>query len=114
MGLGMEGGQGMGLGMGGGGGGLGMRMGGHALALGGGGGRAAGFRAGVAPLRAHLGGRVFKIGGYPSFLSSTTAVGGDVGGLSPVPSIDPSLPSLDTVQVTRLKEKEELKVCHLY
>nr|XP_046162520.1 thread biopolymer filament subunit alpha [Oncorhynchus gorbuscha] len=91
-----------------------MGMGGRALALGAGGGgvSAAGFRAGVAPLRARLGGRVFKIGGYgfnPSFLSSTTAVGGDVG-VSPVPSIDPSLPSLDTVQVTRLKEKEELQV----
>ncbi|XP_041749793.2 thread biopolymer filament subunit alpha-like [Coregonus clupeaformis] len=114
-GLGMRGGLGMGIGMGmgmgggGGGGGLGMGMGGRALALGGGGGGEAGFRAGVAPLRARLGGRVFKIGGYgfnPSFLSSTAAVGG----VSPVPSIDPSLPSLDTVQVTRLKEKEELQV----
>lgn len=106
--------MGLGMGGGGGGGGLGMGMGGRALALGAGGGgvSAAGFRAGVAPLRARLGGRVFKIGGYgfnPSFLSSTTAVGGDVG-VSPVPSIDPSLPSLDTVQVTRLKEKEELQV----
>ncbi|CAB1352385.1 unnamed protein product, partial [Coregonus sp. 'balchen'] len=120
MGLGMGNGRGlgMGLGMGGGGGGglgMGMGMGGRALALGAGGGgvSAAGFRSGVAPLRARLGGRVFKIGDYgfnPSFLSSTAAVGGDVGGISPVPSIDPSLPSLDTVQVTRLKEKEELQV----
>ncbi len=30
-------------------------------------------------------------------------------GVSPMPRIDPTLPSLDTVQVTRLKEKEELQ-----
>lgn len=115
------GGLGLGLGMGGGlgfgagagmGGGLGMGMGGGlGMGLGGGmGAKAAGFRAGVAPLRARLGGRAFKIGGYgfnPSFLSSTTTVSA---GVTPVPSIDPSLPSLDTVQVTRLKEKEELQV----
>lgn len=111
-------GAGAGLGFGGGlgaGAGAGLGIGGGALALGGGlglgaaGARAAGLRAGAAGLRARLGGRVFKIGGYgfnPSFISSTTTVEAGVG---PVPSIDPTLPSLDTVQVTRLKEKEELQ-----
>uniref|UniRef100_A0A8C2JC46 Si:dkey-183i3.5 n=1 Tax=Cyprinus carpio TaxID=7962 RepID=A0A8C2JC46_CYPCA len=114
------GGAGAGFGLGGGfgagaGAGAGLGLGGGALALGGGlglgagGARAAGIRAGVAPLRARLGGRVFKIGGYgfnPSFFSSTTTVDAGAG---PMPSIDPTLPSLDTVQVTRLKEKEELQ-----
>ncbi|KAJ8342823.1 hypothetical protein SKAU_G00327510 [Synaphobranchus kaupii] len=77
--------------------------------MGGAAGRLSGFRAGVAPLRARLGGRVFKIGGYGhslNFLTNTTSVDA---GISPVPSLDPSLPSVDTVQVTRLKEKEELQ-----
>ena len=114
-GAGLGGGLGLGLGLGG-GLGLGAGAAGAGFGLGGGlglaaagGASAAGFRAGVAPLRARLGGRVFKIGGYgfnPSFLSSTTTA--DVG-VSPVPSIDPTLPSLDTVQITRLKEKEELQ-----
>lgn len=106
----------LGAGAGAGAGGAGFGLGGGALALGSGyglgavGARAAGFRAGVAPLRARLGGRVFKVGGYgfnPSFLSSTTTVDA---GVSPVPTIDPSLPSMDTVQITRMKEKEELQV----
>lgn len=110
------GGLGLALGAGAGAGGVGIGLGGGALALGSGlglgsvGGRAAGFRAGVAPLRARLGGRVFRVGGYgfnPSFLSTSTTVDA---GVSPVPTIDPSLPSMDTVQVTRLKEKEELQV----
>lgn len=113
-------GAGAGFGFGGGlgagaGAGAGLGIGGGALALGGGlglgaaGARAAGLRAGAAGLRARLGGRVFKIGGYgfnPSFISSTTTV---EAGAGPVPSIDPTLPSLDTVQGTRLKEKEELQ-----
>lgn len=105
----------LGAGAGAGAGGVGFGFGRGALALGSSlgvgaaGARAAGFRAGVAPLRARLGGRVFKVGGYgfnPTFLSSTTTVDA---GVSPVPTIDPSLPSMDTVQVTRMKEKEELQ-----
>ncbi len=119
LGLARGGGVGAGLGLGGGlggGFGAGLGLGGGALALGGGlglgagGARAAGIRAGLAPLRARLGGRGFKIGGYgfnPSFISSTTMVDA---GVSPMLRIDPTLPSLDTVQVTRLKEKEELQV----
>lgn len=115
-------GAGAGLGLGGGlgggfgaGAGAGLGLGGGALALGGGfglgagGARAAGIRAGLAPLRARLGGRVFKIGGYgfnPSFISSTTTVDAGAGLM---PSIDPTLPSLNTVQVIRLKEKEDLQ-----
>lgn len=114
-GLGLGAGLGMGVGIGG---NLGLGAGAALAGLGLGGGlslaaaggsRTVGFRAGVAPLRARLGGRVFKIGGYgfnPSFLSSTTSA---EAGISPVPIIDPSLPSLDTVQVTRLREKEELQ-----
>lgn len=111
------GGLGLALGAGGGAGGTGIGLGGGALALGGSGlglgavgARALDFRAGVAPVRARLSGRVFKVGGYgfnPSFLSTSTTVDA---GVSPVPKIDPSLPSMDTVQVTRLKEKEELQV----
>lgn len=109
---------GAGFGLGGAGfglGGGGFGLGGGALAVGGGlglgaaGARIGSFRAGVAPLRARLGGRVFKIGSYgfnPSFLSVSTTVDA---GVSPVPTIDPTLPSMDTVQVTRLKEKEELQ-----
>lgn len=113
-GLGLGGGLGVGFGAGA-GAGAGLGLGGSALALGGGfglgagGARAAGIRAGVAPLRAHLGGRVFKIGGYgfnPSFISSNTTVDA---GTAPMPRIDPTLPSLDTVQVIRMKEKEELQ-----
>ncbi|XP_051536835.1 thread biopolymer filament subunit alpha-like [Myxocyprinus asiaticus] len=108
-GVGLGGGLGTGFGTGAGAGaGLGIGLGGG-LGLGAGGARAAGLRAGIAPLRARLGGRVFKIGGYgfnPSFISSTTTVDARV---SPVPSIDPTLPSPDTVQVTRMKEKEELQ-----
>lgn len=117
LGYGKGGGAGFGGGLGvGAGAGAGLGFGGGALVLGGGlglgaaGARAAGFRAGSAGLRARLGGRVFKIGGYgfnPSFISSTTRV---VSGAGPVPSIDPTLPSLDTVQVTRLREKGELQV----
>ncbi|XP_057217199.1 thread biopolymer filament subunit alpha isoform X2 [Triplophysa rosa] len=119
LGYGKGGGAGFGYGGGlgaGAGAGAGLGIGGGGLALGGGlglgaaGARAAGFRAGAAGLRARLGGRVFKIGGYgfnPSFISSTTTV---EAGASPVPSIDPTLPSLDTVQVTRLREKGELQV----
>ncbi|KAF4077428.1 hypothetical protein AMELA_G00208000 [Ameiurus melas] len=110
LGLGLGAGAGAGVGAGG----AGIGMGGGALALGSGfgaaGARVAGFRAGVAPLRARLGGRVFKIGGYgfnPTFLSNSTTVDA---GISPVPTIDPTLPSMDTVQVMRLKEKEELQV----
>lgn len=105
------GGAGIGLGGGAHAGGAGYSLGRDALALGSGLGLgAAGFRASVAPLRARLGGRVFKIGGYgfnPSFFSTSTTVDA---GVSPVPTIDPTLPSMDTVQVTRLKEKEELQV----
>lgn len=110
LGLGLGAGAGAGVGAGG----AGIGLGGGALALGSGfgaaGARVAGFRAGVAPLRARLGGRVFKIGGYgfnTSFLSNSTTVDA---GISPVPTIDPTLPSMDTVQVMRLKEKEELQV----
>lgn len=107
-GFGLGGGLGVGFGAGAGAGaGLGALGGG--FGLGAGGARAAGMRAGVAPLRARLGGRVFKIGGYgfnPSFISSTTAVDAGAG---PVLSIDPTLPSLDTVQITRMKEKGELQ-----
>lgn len=112
-GLGLALGAGAGAGAGAGGAGFGLGGGGLALGsslgLGAIGPKVAGFRAGVAPLRARLGGRVFKVGGYgfnPSFLSSTTTVDA---GVSPVPTIDPSLPSMDTVQVTRMKEKEELQ-----
>ncbi|KAK2827243.1 hypothetical protein Q7C36_018169 [Tachysurus vachellii] len=107
---------GLGLSAGAGAGGAGFGLGGGALGLGSGlgmgvgGSRAGGFRAGVAPLRARLGGRVFKIGSYgfnPSFLSTSTTVDA---GVSPVPTIDPTLPSMDSVQITRLKEKEELQV----
>lgn len=100
----------------GGGLGFGGGAGAGALALGGGAGlglgalsKMASFRAGVAPLRARLGGRVFKIGGYgynPSFLSSTTTIDA---GVSPLPALDPSLPSVDAVQLTRMKEKDELQ-----
>lgn len=107
-GFGLGGGLGVGFGAGA-GAGLGALALGGGLGLGAGGARAAGIRAGVAPLRARLGGRVFKIGGYgfnPSFISSSTTVDAGAG---PMPSIDPTLPSPDTVQVTRLKEKEELQ-----
>lgn len=107
----LAGGAGIGLGGGALAGGAGIGLGGGALALGSGLGLgAAGFRAGVAPLRARLGGRVFKIGGYgfnPAFFNTSTTVDA---GISPVPTIDPTLPSMDMVQVTRLKEKEELQV----
>ncbi|KAK7143559.1 hypothetical protein R3I93_014654 [Phoxinus phoxinus] len=110
-GFGLGGGLGVGFGAGAGAGaGLGALAFGGGFGLGAGGARAAGMRAGVAPLRARLGGRVFKIGGYgfnPSFISSTTTVDAGVG---PVLSIDPTLPSLDTVQITRMKEKGELQV----
>ncbi|MFT7809535.1 thread biopolymer filament subunit alpha-like [Arapaima gigas] len=91
------------------GGGLGLSFGG----LGAGpfsAGRLGSFKAAAAQLRPLLGGRVFKIGGYgynPSFLASTTTVAADV---SPRLNIDPSLPSVDTVQMTRMKEKEQLQV----
>ncbi|KAA0720109.1 Thread biopolymer filament subunit alpha [Triplophysa tibetana] len=107
----------LGYGKGGGAGaGAGLGFSGGALVLSGGlgfgaaGARAAGLRAGAAGLRARLEGRVFKIGAYgfnPSFISSTTRV---EAGAGPVASIDPTLPSLDTVQVTRLREKGELQV----
>lgn len=107
-GLGMRARGGLGLGMGLGGGlGLGLGMGGGGAGAGGKG----AISVGAAPLRARLGGRGFKIGGYgfnPSFTSSTARVDEGVG--SSLTSIDPSLPSVDTVQVTRLKEKEELQV----
>lgn len=105
----------LGAGAGAGAGGAGIGMGGGTLAFGSGfglgavGTRASGFRAGVVPLRARLSGRVFKVGGYgfnPSFFSTSTTVDA---GVSPVPTIDPSLPSMDSVQIIRMKEKEELQ-----
>ncbi|RXM30539.1 Thread biopolymer filament subunit alpha [Acipenser ruthenus] len=102
----------LGLGLGGAGYGLGIGLGAGGLGLGAAGGvsgRIASLRAAAAPLRARFGGRSFKIGGYgfsPSFFGTTRTV---EAGILEMPSIDPSLPSVDAVQVTRLKEKEELQ-----
>ncbi|XP_041089214.1 thread biopolymer filament subunit alpha isoform X2 [Polyodon spathula] len=103
-------GSGLSLGFGGAGYGLGLGAGGLGLgAAGGVSGRIASLRAAAAPLRARLGGRSFKIGGYgfsPSFFGTTRMTEEEI---LEMPSIDPSLPSVDAVQVTRLKEKEELQ-----